>query len=151
MGWLYPILRLGIYEDLHSRLRSDSPYYFCLVAMAAASKVNSYPEEIVGTVEIALRSPSYWHKDNYQYPYISNLAVSKIWRRHGLAQKLLLGCEEAAREWGFRHIYLHVLENNNQARKLYLKAGYTIHKVEPNYSFFWLGTPKRLFLQKQLN
>lgn len=151
MGWLYPIFRLGIYEDLHNRLRSDSPYYFCLVAVADSSKITSYQEDIAGTVEIALRSPFYWQKGSHQYPYISNLAISKTWRRHGAAQKLLLGCEEAAREWGFRHLYLHVLENNHQARQLYLKAGYRIQQVEPSYNFGWLGHPKRLFLQKQLN
>ena len=31
MDWLYPVLRLGIYEDLKNRLRSGSEHYICLV------------------------------------------------------------------------------------------------------------------------
>jgi ribosomal protein S18 acetylase RimI-like enzyme len=31
VDWLYPVLRLGIYEDLKNRLRSGSEHYICLV------------------------------------------------------------------------------------------------------------------------
>ena len=30
-SWFYPLLKLGICEDLRTRLRSKSPYYQCLV------------------------------------------------------------------------------------------------------------------------
>ena len=30
--WVYPVLRLGIYEDLKNRLRSKAEHYICLVA-----------------------------------------------------------------------------------------------------------------------
>jgi len=150
MGWIYPMLRLGIYEDLRNRLRSTSPHYVCLVAVSSVSMIAGSQEELVGTVEIALRSPSSWQPRSSQYPYISNLAVTKSCRRKGVARQLLLACERTALEWGSRNLYLHVLENNHQARQLYLKTGYQLHQVEPSYSAMLLGRPKRLFLHKHL-
>jgi ribosomal protein S18 acetylase RimI-like enzyme len=149
MRWAYPMVRLGIYEDLRNRLRSTSPHYVCLVAIAAVSTVAGSREELAGTVEIALRPPS-WQPRSSQYPYISNLAVKKSCRRQGVARQLLLACERTSLEWGFQDLYLHVLENNHQARQLYLKTGYQLRQVEPSYSAWLLGRPKRLFLHKHL-
>lgn len=151
MRWAYPMLRLGIYEDLRHRLRSGQPHYFCLVAVATVSTVTGYREELVGTIEVTLRSTSSWQPHSSQYPYISNLAVRTSCRRQGVAKQLLFACERASLEWGFCELYLHVLESNHQARQLYLKAGYQLHKVEPSYSAWLLGSPKRLLLQKHLN
>jgi len=151
MGWAYPVLRLGIYEDLRNRLRSTAPHYVCLVALAVVSGVGGSREELAGTVEIALRSPSSWQPRRSQYPYVSNLAVSKSCRRRGVAKQLLLACEQTASDWGFPDIYLHVLENNHQARQLYLKTGYQLHQIEPSYGAWLLGRPKRLLLQKHLS
>ena len=149
--WVYPIFRLGIYEDLRNRLRSNSEHYLCLVAVSQVSTVIGSEEEIVGTVEISLRSSPSWQSPVSKYPYISNLAVSQSCRRQGIAQKLLLACDHTAREWGFQELYLHVLENNHQARQLYLKTGYELRQIEPNYgTWLLLGRPKRLFLQKHL-
>lgn len=150
MGWVYPMLRLGIYEDLRNRLRSASPHYVCLVAVAGVGAIANSSEKLVGTVEIALRSPPSWQLRSSQYPYISNLAVSQSCRRQGVAKQLLLACERTAIEWGFSDIYLHVLENNHQARQLYLKAGYQLHQAEPNYTGWLFGHPRRLFLHKRL-
>src|SRR4028119_137637 len=150
MRWAYPMVRLGIYEDLRNRLRSTSPHYVCLVAIAAVSTVAGSREELAGTVEIALRPPS-WQPRSSQYPYISNLAVSKSRRRQGVARQLLLACERTSVEWGFSDLYLHVLENNHQARQLYLKAGYEQRQVESSYGTWLLGHPKRLFLHKHLS
>ncbi|AFZ19342.1 GNAT family N-acetyltransferase [Allocoleopsis franciscana] len=149
--WAYPMLRLGIYEDLRNRLRANSPHYVCLVAVADGSKVTDSGEVLAGTVEIALRSPPSWQPHGSQYPYISNLAVRKSYRRLGVARQLLLACERTSLEWGFPDLYLHVLENNHQARQLYLKAGYQLHQVEPSYSAWLFGQPKRLFLHKHLD
>ena len=145
MRWAYPMFRLGIYEDLRYRLRSEQPHYLCLVAVATVS------EELIGTVEVTLRSTSSWPSQSSEYPYISNLAVRKSCRRQGAARQLLFACERASLEWGFSEIYLHVLDSNHQARQLYLKAGYQLHRVESSYGSWLLGQPKRLLLQKHLN
>ena len=150
MGWAYPLLRLGIYEDLRNRLRSTLPHYVCLVAVTTVSTVAGSREELAGTVELALRSSSSWPTYNSGYPYISNLAVKKSCRRQGVAQQLLLACERTSMEWGFQDLYLHVLDNNHQARQLYLKSGYQLHQVESSYSAWLLGRPKRLLLHKHL-
>ncbi|HEY9709884.1 MAG TPA: GNAT family N-acetyltransferase [Oculatellaceae cyanobacterium] len=150
MGWAYPLLRLGIYEDLRNRLRSTLPHYVCLVAVTTVSTVAGSREELAGTVELALRSSSSWSTHNSGYPYISNLAVRKSCRRQGVAQQLLLACEQTSMEWGFQDLYLHVLDNNHQARQLYLKTGYQLHQVESSYTAWLFGRPKRLFLHKHL-
>jgi len=148
--WAYPLLRLGIYEDLRSRLRSTSPNYLCLVAVASTPAQAGSPEYLAGTVEMTLRSSLSWQLRGSQYPYISNLAVHSSYRRQGVAQQLLISCERTALEWGFQDIYLHVLENNDQARKLYIKRGYHLQQVDPDWSHWLFNQPRRLFLHKQL-
>ena len=151
MRWTQPILRLGIYEDLRNRLRSNSEHYLCLVAVSQVSTLTNADEEIAGTVEIALRSPPSWQPQVSKYAYISNLAVSQSCRRQGVAKQLLLACDRTAKEWGFHKLSLHVLENNYQARQLYLKTGYQLCQVEPSYGARKLfRRPKRLLLQKNL-
>ena len=151
LRWVYPILRLGIYEDLRNRIRTNSPHYACLVAIATISGVSGARERVVGTVELSMRHLSPWRSNGSQYPYVSNLAVSKSCRRQGVAQELLKACDRKSLEWGFPDLYLHVLENNHQARRLYLKTGYQLDRVEPSYSTWLLRHPKRLFLHKHFN
>ncbi len=158
-GWTYPLLRLGIYEDLRNRLRSASPHYICLVAVDPAATGTSQGDDLAGTVEIAVRSTDLWQCDgnasaknvHSRYPYLSNLAVRPIHRRRGVAQQLLLKCERVALSWGFQDLYLHVLENNHQARQLYFKLGYRLHQVDSSWSAWLLGRPRQLFLHKRLS
>jgi ribosomal protein S18 acetylase RimI-like enzyme len=157
-GWAYPLLRLGIYEDLRNRLRSASPHYICLVAYDPAATCTSEGDDLTGTVEMAVRSTDLWQCDGNasaksvrcRYPYLSNLAVRPTHQRRGIAQQLLLKCERVALSWGFQDIYLHVLENNHQARQLYFKLGYRLHQVDSSWSAWLLGRPRQLFLHKRL-
>jgi ribosomal protein S18 acetylase RimI-like enzyme len=146
--WLYPLLRLGIYEDLKHRLRSANRQYLCLVALHDISEDND-PDlsTIAGTVELTLRTAFPWSVAGFQYPYIANLAVRSESRRQGMAGQLLLTCETVAKEWGFTNIYLHVLEENHRARQLYAKLGYRLHRTETSL----FGKPNRLFLHKRLS
>ncbi|MDY7013441.1 MAG: GNAT family N-acetyltransferase [Cyanobacteriota bacterium] len=169
MSWAYPLLKLGIQEDLRGRLQENSPHYFCLTALVSAKKCyltgdTKKPEaygsgkclreaagrtsKIAGTIEIALRSSGTLGRT--QYAYISNLAVSRSYRRQGIARKLLLSCEPMALDWGFREIYLHVLEDNQQARQLYSSSGYRLYRVEPSWENLLFNRPRRLLLQKTL-
>ena len=115
LWWMFPLLKLGVYEDLRSRLQSNSPHYTCLVASQTRMAGIGGDEEVIGTVEITVRSQSSWIPTEPPAPYISNLAVSHAHRRQGIARKLLLKCEQIALEWGFKELSLHVLENNYQA------------------------------------
>lgn len=145
--WLYPILRLGLYEDLRNRLNSDRPYYLCLVATIPEDALQQ-KEVIVGTVEIALRPTHSFAFIGAKYPYISNLAVSQAYRRQGIASKLLLKCEHIAWEWGYEKLALHVLEDNYQAKQLYLSKGFREERVEGNINNLLFQRPKKLLLIK---
>jgi ribosomal protein S18 acetylase RimI-like enzyme len=58
-------------------------------------------------------------------PLMSNVAVSKKYRRRGIGEKLVQEAERIAQyEWGFNDCYLYVEERNRAAVKLYQKLGY---------------------------
>ena len=58
-------------------------------------------------------------------PLMSNLAISKQYRRRGLAEELVKATESIARkEWGYKECYLYVERRNVPAIKLYKKVGY---------------------------
>lgn len=148
--WVSPVLQLGIYQDLRSRLVANSPYQTCLIAIKRqADTLKPISKEVAGTVEVAVRPLSIWQPYSGKAPYISNLAVQKHQRRQGIAQRLLLACERTVWEWGFPDIYLHVLDNNQPARQLYAKAGYQVLEADPTW-FSYLGRQRRLLLHKRL-
>lgn len=139
---MYPFLKLGIYEDIRSRLCSDRAHYACLVAVASSTG------KIAGTVELCLNCPEGWIPKQYQSTYISNLAVSSHYRRQGIARRLLRNCENLTAQWGFKEIYLHVLDNNSQAQTLYEQCGYQLCRVEPSLTAWLFNQPRRLLLGK---
>ncbi|WP_440287466.1 GNAT family N-acetyltransferase [Desertifilum tharense] len=159
MGYIYPLLRLGISEDLRNRVRSPSPHYVCLVAVETSNSSN--PLKVAGTVEMGVRfrpggvgssdrsisaSPR-----SHQQLYISNLAVKAIYRRQGIASALLQSCEQMALRWGCPHLYLHVLENNHQARRLYYRLGYRLHRIDWSWECWLFSKPRKLLLYKHLS
>jgi ribosomal protein S18 acetylase RimI-like enzyme len=147
-GWAFPLLRLGIYEDLRHRMASPAPRHVCLVALEGnAGDTNN----LVGSVELGIRYSDSWSQVGGGFPYLSNLAVNPKYRRHGVASGLLTSCEKVSREWGFQDLYLHVLENNYQARQLYFKLGYRVHKVESNWNTFFLRRSSQMLLHKSLS
>lgn len=169
MQWLYPLLRAGIYEDLRSRLHTRGPNYACLVAVspalrgslvkadlaervtpAALNLLAGKGDTLVGTVEINLKPASALQPWRSKYLYLSNLAVQADYRRQGVAQQMLQICEQIALDWGFNDLYLHVLENNHPARRLYWQAGYRVRRIEVNPLTLLLGQSRQLFLHKQL-
>lgn len=151
-GWLYPVLRVGIYEDLRSRLHTPKRHYACLVAVLPDSRNMEPPvdDRLIGTVEISLRRHSLNPFCGSRYLYLSNLAVQDGYRRQGVAKHLLKTCERVALEWGFSDLYLHVLENNHRARRLYWKAGYRLKSIDTNPVGWILGKPRQLLLRKHL-
>lgn len=155
LGWMYPLFRLGIYEDLQNRVQTRSEYYVCLVANYYPRTVNLgscplIPPITAGTVEITVRPADPWQANSVRYPYLSNLAVHPQYRRQGVARALLKNGEQVVQKWGFSEIYLHVLANNQGARQLYTDVGYRLHKAEFDWQSFVLGQPRRLFLKKDL-
>jgi ribosomal protein S18 acetylase RimI-like enzyme len=147
MRWLVPIMRMGIYEDLRNRLRSTPAHYVCMVAIADRPDI---AEQLVGTIELTLRSTTPWSICQPRYPYLSNLAVRSDCRRQGIARHLLSACERVVLDWGCQDLYLHVLESNHEARQLYLKAGYQVQETDSDWSYWLFRQPRRLFLHKRL-
>jgi ribosomal protein S18 acetylase RimI-like enzyme len=147
-GWAFPFIRLGIYEDLKHRLSSPAPNHVCLIAIDTTTA--STPT-LVGTVELSVRFHDSWVKTGKSFPYLSNLAVHPKYRRHGVASHLLISCERFCHDWGFHDLYLHVLENNHQARQLYFKLGYKVHQLESHWNIFFLGSSRQILLHKHLS
>jgi ribosomal protein S18 acetylase RimI-like enzyme len=141
-SWLSPLLKLGISEDIRSRLQAKNPHYRCFVAIL---KIPDQDSKIVGTVEVSLR-----HRLLFKVsaPYIANLAVAKDYRRQGIARKLLLQCEKTVQEWGFSELSLHVLENNLAAQELYFQDGYRLDRVENGLGSWLFSQPRQFFLKK---
>ena len=152
INWLYPLLRLGISEDLRQRIKGAKSFYACLAAVQIHSDGDkkSLGDDLVGTVEISCRHPYLWQSIDRSHIYLSNLAVRADLRRRGVAQKLLATSEAIALDWGFHDVYLHVMEDNQRARRLYQRAGYRVKEVEET-PLTWMGlSPKRLLLYKGL-
>jgi GNAT superfamily N-acetyltransferase len=58
-------------------------------------------------------------------PLMSNLAVSRKYRRRGLAEQMVRSVEDVVRkQWGYDECYLYVEERNRPAVQLYQKLGY---------------------------
>lgn len=119
--WMYPLMRLGIQEDIKRRLKTSPHHYDCLVIVDQTTH-----SKIVGTVEISLRS-HFWQPLHPRRPYIANVAVEHHHRRRGLAQQMLLACEAISQTWGCRNLYLHVATDNPSAVALYQKIGYQVY------------------------
>lgn len=123
--WLYPLMRLGIREDIKRRLKTSPYQYGCLVVVDKSAK-----STVVGTVEISLRS-QFWQPLQPRRPYIANVAVDFRHRRQGLAQQMLRACEYVSQAWGCKQLYLHVAIDNPSAIALYRKVGYGV--CSPSY------------------
>lgn len=58
-------------------------------------------------------------------PLMSNVAVSRKFRRRGIAEELVKQVEMISRnQWGYNECYLYVEERNTPAIRLYQKLGY---------------------------
>ncbi|KPQ37408.1 MAG: Acetyltransferase [Phormidesmis priestleyi Ana] len=145
--WLYWILRLGIQEDLKTKIKSPVNQYACLVATTLHPD-SAQSSAVVGTAEISQRPCETWQLFPPKRAYLSNLAISPTHRRAGAARQLLFTCESIAVSWGFSHIYLHVMADNADAQRLYRRAGYRPCEVSnPILSGCGLR-PQRLLLSK---
>lgn len=154
MGWFTPLFKLGIAEDLRHRLRAHTPSIDRRQAPQPVCSIAIYTErgqtQVVGTIEVGMRTANYRHPDRHRYVYLSNLAVNRDFRRRGVAQALLIDCEQLTRSWGYTDLHLHVMANNERGRNLYRKLGYEVVSSEYVWSILPWHRPERLFLRKQL-
>ena len=154
MAWFTPLFKIGIAEDLRNRLRTRVPtslhskpqQQVCSIALC----IEQGQTYISGTVEVGVRTAERYRQNHHRYVYLSNLAVSKDFRRRGVAQKLIESCEQQTANWGYTEIHLHVMGNNERGRNLYRKLGYEVISSELVWSIIPWHRPERLFLRKQL-
>src|SRR5690242_21965543 len=64
--------------------------------------LTSATHKLIGTVELGVRFADSWIQVGKSFPYLSNLAVHPHYRRHGVASRLLVSCQQVSQEWGFR-------------------------------------------------
>jgi len=92
-------------------------------------------------------------------PLLSQLYVSPQHRRLGIARQLIHASEQAALEWGYVELMLHVHQHNSPAVRLYASLGFEEEEEEPrwqDWSIAWgegLFSPKigrRLSMSKRL-
>jgi GNAT superfamily N-acetyltransferase len=138
--WFRQLIIWSISFDLNVRLLDSSSRYACLIS-------ESDDKEAIATIEISLRD-LHGKTGKYSCPYISNLAVHPEWRRRGVAAQLLRSSEQTSLKWGFRQIFLHVLENNQPALNLYRNLGYQLDKIDPELGSWIFNSPRRLLLKK---
>ncbi|WP_373541556.1 GNAT family N-acetyltransferase [Chamaesiphon sp.] len=155
MAWFTPLFKLGIAEDLRHRLRSNVPSTNPNKIQQQVCSIAVYTDrdstQVIGTIEVGVRtSHNYRQPTPHRYVYISNLAVSRDFRRRGIAQGLLENCEQLTRSWGYSELHLHVMGDNERGRNLYEKLGYELVSSELVWSIFPWHRPERLFLCKQL-
>jgi ribosomal protein S18 acetylase RimI-like enzyme len=84
-------------------------------------------DEVVGCVGVEVDSipdKSLGGGPSKPAPLMSNLAVSRKFRRRGLAEELVQRVEVLVKSWGFDECYLYVEERNRGAVNLYKKLGY---------------------------
>lgn len=154
MAWFTPLFRLGIAEDLRNRLRTRSPsntynkppQQVCSIALY----LDRAQSDVAGTVEVGVRTAERYRQNHHRYVYLSNLAVSRDFRRRGIAQELIRSCEQQTMDWGYTELHLHVMGDNDRGRKLYQKLGYEVVSSEFVWSIMPWHRPERLFLRKQL-
>jgi ribosomal protein S18 acetylase RimI-like enzyme len=154
MGWFTPLFKLGIAEDLRHRLRTNATSANQTKSHQQVCSIAVYPDRgqmrVIGTIEVGVRINNYRQHTPQRYVYISNLAVSRDFRRRGVASELITSCEQLTKTWGYSKIHLHVMANNERGRNLYQKLGYEIVSSEFVWSIIPWHRPERLFLCKNL-
>lgn len=88
--------------------------------------------------------------DSHERAYISNVAVAAGARRRGVALSLLRFAAQSARRAGVRHLYVHVVADNEAARCLYLGNGFEVESQETTAEAGYRGRPRRLLLVQRL-
>ncbi|PIN22089.1 Histone acetyltransferase [Handroanthus impetiginosus] len=99
----------------------------------------SLPDEIVGTKPKGIGA-------DFARAYISNVCVAKELHRNGIGYELIAESRRIAEDWGISDLYVHVAVDNEPAKNLYIKSGFTLESDEPAWQAKFLDRPRRLLL-----
>ncbi|XP_021865381.2 uncharacterized protein [Spinacia oleracea] len=78
--------------------------------------------------------------------YLSNVCVAKELHRNGLGYALVSKSKCVAEKWGITDLYVHAAVDNESAKKLYMKSGFTYESDEPAWQARFANRPKRIIL-----
>ncbi len=82
---------------------------------------------VTGTASLHLGHYSTWH--DHWYGHIEDVIIDPEYRGRGLASNILSHVISAAKEQDLSRLELNALNNNNAARRLYEKLGFTNQSV----------------------
>jgi len=128
-------LRRDLSDRFGSRNRAD---HILVVAEDTGSEaiVGSVGIEVSRLTSAALNEQQAtsddWYDTAQERPLLSNLAVSRDYRRRGIAKKLCRDAEAAVKSWGYDEVLLKVEKGNRKAFNLYKRLGYRVVATDPN-------------------
>lgn len=86
---------------------------------------------LIGQLFIQLYGPDQILTSKTKYAYIYGFRIRPDYRGQGIGSYLLRSVERDLERRGFKHISLNVARDNEDARRLYERAGYQVVAPEP--------------------
>ena len=112
------------------RQKIQNPNADFLLAITQDYTSESPREEVVGFALIAERTtPPYNAFVPLRYGYIMDLVITEEYRHQGVGTALIAEAKAWCRERLIEHLQLSVLANNEAAKALYKKEGFTPHMM----------------------
>ena len=112
------------------RQKIQNPNADFLLAITQDYTSESPREEVVGFALIAERTtPPYNAFVPLRYGYIMDLVITETYRHQGVGTALIAEAKAWCRERLIEHLQLSVLANNEAAKALYKKEGFTPHMM----------------------
>ncbi|KNA08310.1 hypothetical protein SOVF_163660 [Spinacia oleracea] len=118
---------------------SDDGGYRVVVGTLDLSQCLSLPDEMAGMKPQGIGA-------DFLRAYLSNVCVAKELHRNGLGYALVSKSKCVAEKWGITDLYVHAAVDNESAKKLYMKSGFTYESDEPAWQARFANRPKRIIL-----
>jgi RimJ/RimL family protein N-acetyltransferase len=124
-----------------------------------AERISSYAENKTSTICIAEAQETmigmtgigrgHWPKTNH-FGTIWGVYVKPGWRGHHIAERLINGCIEWAKDNGISMVNLGVNVSNIAAIRCYSRCGFTVYGIEPKTIFYQGVYIDELLMYKQI-
>lgn len=127
----------GVHVHIPSKDPDQTEYVCGTLDITVGNKLPS--EELVGKLG---------ESDNRAY--LSNVCVLASLRKRGVARAMIESACAHASKLDVKHMYVHVVEDNVAAQKLYEKCGFAVEQKELVNVARGLNRPPRLLLHRKL-
>ncbi|XP_010687701.2 uncharacterized protein LOC104901787 isoform X1 [Beta vulgaris subsp. vulgaris] len=118
---------------------SDDGGFRVVVGTLDLNQCLRLPDEVTGMRPQGIGS-------DFARAYLSNVCVAKELHRNGLGYALVSKAKSVAAEWGITDLYVHVAVDNESAKNLYMKSGFTYESEEPAWQARFSNRPRRIIL-----